>query len=239
MVEIVIKFPFSCMAPEFKNIVIAPKLSEFVAPQFVDISKHKKYILSTFITNSDLSLVLPNVLRQLIFNFIRTTEGAFDEYVAATKDLEKYLETKHLHVEFYFSALRHFEQTLAQLYEAVNCMNSIASRVGSERQFEKGDRSVLERVFTLHTHIKHANRKFESATVPDEMSFKLFVKKPDGSRIVNCSEADAANISVWLTNIGLECGEVSLTFAELAPEILSFCREAETMATMTPPIGKM
>jgi len=73
MVEIRIKFDFSSMVPETKNKLIAPRLSELVAPKLPDISRNRKYLLNAFILNFDLSLVLPNVLRQLYFNFIRKT----------------------------------------------------------------------------------------------------------------------------------------------------------------------
>jgi len=175
------------------------------------------------------------VLRQLYFNFIRKTEGAFSEYCDAKFDLEEYIKTKDSHVTFYFSALRHFEQCLAHLYEGVNCLNCIAKRLGGQRQFESGDESILDRVFTLHTYLKHMDKKFEEGEVPDEISFRLLATRHDGSTYLNYSHSDIANTPVWLTNDGLECGAGSLTFAELAEEILCFCGEAESIATTVPP----
>jgi hypothetical protein len=128
--------------------------------------------------------------------------------------------------------VRHFEQCLAHLNEATVCLNSLGKQFGEAKQWTPGDGLVLERINILHNRVKHFDEKLERGTFPDEMSFKLFATKPDGSGNFNYTDADISNTPFWLTNAGIESRDVSLTFAELADEVLAFYKQAEDLAVM-------
>jgi hypothetical protein len=225
---------FDGMPAETKDRLIAPKISELSAPNIPDISTRRNYPLNNFIMNINLSLVLTNGVRQATFNFIRNAEAAFDTYCDGRKALFDYLQVRASTAVSYFSALRHFEHCLAHLYHAVRSVNVL----GKEKQFEPGDGSVLERASILHNHIKHMDGIYERAAIRDEISFKLFATRSDGSGSISYDFRDAANVPLWLTNSGLECRKTALTYKELADELLSVLDEAVNIAGLKPPKAK-
>jgi hypothetical protein len=97
----------------------------------------------------------------------------------------------------------------------------------------------LQRINSLHNDVKHFDEKFAEKSrraLPKEMreimSFKLFAIRPDDSAKFDYKEYDISNTPFWLTNDGLESNDASVTFTELADEILNFYKQAEDLATM-------
>jgi hypothetical protein len=228
MAKLIIQFGIDAIPDETRDKVIAPKLSKLVRPAIVDIASERKYPLSVFILNMDLSLVSPNKHRQLIFNIIRKAEDAFDEYCLAVNGLRSHLAAPKSTVSHYFSAVRHFEHCLAHLYQAVCCMNSLASSWGGPRQFDSGDGSILERIHIIHNEIKHMDDRFQDGKFANEDTFRLFAT----NRGVTDTSDRVGSIPMWLTDDGLECPGAVVTYQELAQEIRELCQEAERFATM-------
>ncbi len=223
------------MVDDAKDKFIAPKISRLAAPTAPDISADRKHLLSAFIMNFDLSLVLSNKHRQLIFNVIRKADDAFDEYCRAADSLRDYVTAPKLTPFHYFSAMRHFEHCLAHLYQAVCCMNALTVTWGGQKQFDRGDGSILERVHMIHTEIKHMDEQFKGGNLRDETSFALFARKSDGTKSIAADDAAGiANVPMWLTDDGLECAKGTITYGELAQEIRELCREAEKLANIRP-----
>lgn len=219
------------MVPDTRDRLIAPKISELLAPNLPDISGSRKYPINGFISNPHLALALSNRIRQACFNFLRNAEAAFDEYCDARTALLSYLLAKRRTVVPYFSALRHFEHCLGHLYHAVLSANVVARK----KQFEAGDGTVLDRVLTLHNHVKHMDDKYSRLQIRDENSFKLFATRNDGSKNRSYPIEDTANVPMWLVNTGLECRQARLTYSELADVVMNTLDEAVDTALLQPP----
>jgi hypothetical protein len=227
------------MVDDAKDKFIAPKISRLAAPAVPDISAEWGHLLNAFILNFDLALVLSNKHRQLLFNVIRKADDAFEEYCRAAGSLKDYVTAHGLTLSHYFSAIRHFEHCLAHLYQAVCCMNGLTKTWGGEKQFSRGDGSILERVDTIHNQIKHMDERFEKGDFGDSNSFALFATKSDGTKtIANDDVAGIANVPMWLTDDGLECAKATITFREPAQEIRELCQEAKKLARITPNVKK-
>ena len=114
-------------------------------------------------------------------------------------------------------------------------MTHYTSTWGGEKQFSRGDGSILERVHIIHTEIKHMDERFEKGDFGDANSFALFATKSDGTRtIANNNAADISNVPMWLTDDGLECAKATITYRELAQEIGELCQEAKNLARIIP-----
>jgi hypothetical protein len=233
MVTLRLRFGLDSMPDDTKDKRIAPKISRLAAPAAPDISAERKPLLSAFIFNFNLSLALSNKDRQFIFNVIRKAEDAFDEYCRAVNSLGEYVAARGLKLSPYFSAMRHFEHCVAHVYQAVCCYNALVEPWAGEKQFDRGDGSILERVHIIHTAIKHMDERFERGSLRDESSFALFATGGSKS-VADHDAADIANVPMWLTNDGLECAKGMVTYVELAQEIRELCREAENLANITP-----
>src|SRR5439155_12146279 len=128
-----------------------------------------------------------------------------------------------------------FEHCVAHLYQAVRCLNALSRTWSGEKQFDHGDGSVLERIQTIHSAIKHLDERFENGSLGDANSFSLFATKCDEINGVGLKDdAGIANVPMWLTDKGLECAKASVSYAELAEEIRQWYREAASMATLSP-----
>jgi hypothetical protein len=234
MVKLAIRSTLDSMPSDTKDKLIAPKISQLTAPTAPDISGERTYLMNSFICNFNLTFVLSNKNRQFLYNIARKAEDSFDEYCRAADSLKAYAATSVISLTNYFSAIRHFEHCLAHLYQAVRCMNALLASSGV-KQFDPGDGSILERVCILHNEIKHMDNRFETGKLGDESSFRLFAKRPDGTKSLADSDVTAiANLPMWLTNEGLECAKGSITYAELAQEVRELCAEAEKLSTIQP-----
>jgi len=233
------RFGLDAMVDDTKDKLIAPKISKLRKPAPPDISAERKAWLNALILNFDLSMILSNKNRQFLFNIVRKTEDAFDEYCLGVDNLKDYISAPTISLPHYFSAVRHFEHCLAHLCQATRCMNALTANWQGEKQFAHRDGSVLERVVDIHNAIKHMDERFEKGNLSNEVSFVLFATKGDSTKsIADANVASTANLTMWLTDDGLECGKVLLTYAELAQEIREWCREADNLANIKPPIKK-
>ena len=235
MAKIKIRFGLDTMTNGAKGKFIAPKLSRLTAPDVPDLSADRAYLLNCFILNFELALTLSNKHRQLVFNVVRKSEDAFEEYCQAASNLRDYLTESGHTTSRYFHAIRHFEHCLAHLYQAVRCMNALSAAWGGERQFNRGDNSILERVCTMHNQIKHMDQRFEKGEFPDEMSFARFAERSGGTKALSEDDSvEIANVPMWLTDRGLECAKASVTYRELAQEVRELCQEAKKLVKIKP-----
>jgi hypothetical protein len=210
MAILTMRFGIDTMTDDTKDKFIAPKISALKAPALPDITAERRYLLATFILNFDLSLIMSNKHRQLIFNVVRKAEDAFNEYCQGADSLRQYITAASFTLSHYFSALRHFEHCLAHLYEAVCCLNAVSKTWGGPRQFDRGDGSILQRAHLIHTGIKHMDAQFEEGEFANETSSRLFATRSAGTRcLANMDASDIANVPMWLTDDGLECATTS------------------------------
>lgn len=231
MAVLIIKAGLDTWEPEAKNQFISPKISELTAPYPPDIAAQRKYLLNAFILNHTFALSLKNASRQLFFNFIRRTEAAFVEYCLAVESLRAYVQNPNKSVTPYFTALLHFEQCLAQLAQVID----LAKTITAEKQFEKNDGSVAQRLWTLHTWSKHMDRKFAQGSHAEDGSFELLAKQQNAKDPAEVPDfAETATVALWITDSGLECKEASMSFAELAEIILQYYEQAEEIVTYNP-----
>jgi hypothetical protein len=164
MVTLRIRYGLDLMPDDTKDKVIAPKISRLAAPTAPDISAERKPLLNAFIFNFKLSLALSNKNRQFLFNVIRKAEDAFDEYCRAVDSLREYGAARGLKLSHYFSAMRHFEHCVARVYQAVSRWNALVETWGGEKQFDRGDGSILERIHIIHAEIKHMDEGSKRAS---------------------------------------------------------------------------
>lgn len=218
------------MLPETKDQFIAPRISELLAPTLPDISSNRQHPLNDYISNYQLFLSQRNITRQCCFNFIQNAEAAFDEYCAARTSLLEYLSVKATTIAPYFAALRHFEHCLAHLNQAVDSMNAIRRPCGEKDEFEKDDGSALQRVNDLNNDVKHMAGRYGGLPQRKKKTFDLFATRSDGSKSIPHEAKHAANVPIWITNDGLEGQKTSLTYAELADEVISTLKNAEIVA---------
>ena len=233
MVTLTITFGLDAMVDSAKDKLIAPKISKLTAPLVPDLSPLRKDLIATFILN-DLQWVVSNRNRQLLFNIIRKAEDAREEYCLAAESVKNHVRpTMWRNLNHYFDALRRFEQCLSHLYEATSCMNRLHQPFDGLRQFDPGDRSILERVQIMHNSIKHMDERFDMGPFAKETSFSFFAAKDEATG--GDKDFDTAgSVPMWLTNEGLECARARISYAELAQEIRDFSREAEKLATLEP-----
>ena len=92
------------------------------------------------------------------------------------------------------------------------------------------DGSVLERVYLVHSEIKHMDERFTQGRAAHETSFKLLSRTSS-----DADTAITANVPMWLTDDGIECAKANVTYAELAGEAgRELCQEAGRLATLEP-----
>lgn len=228
MARLHIRIVLDAMPDNTKDALIAPKISQLVSPEIPEIAADK-HLVGIFVLNPKLAIGISNKNRQLLFNLIRKADDATGEYMAAAEDLNAFLQGRKLALSPYFSSLRHWEHCVGHLYQAVRCMNSLNSGWGGEKQFERGDGSILERVQIVHNAIKHMDDRFENGNLADRNSFSLFAS-PDGTGRGNIPSTET--IPMWLTNVGLECANAKVSYSEIAQEIQELRQEAYKMATI-------
>ncbi len=233
MATLTITIGLDAMTDDAKDRLIAPKIYQLYAPKIPDIFPQRKYPLNAFIFNLELSMIISNKRRQLVFNIIRKIQDAFDEYCEGRNDLISYVGSDKKTVLPYFSAVRNFEHCLAHAYQTVRCLNALAETFGGPQQYDKGDGSILERVNIIHNDIKHMDNRFENSANPDEISIKSFSSKSSDSTIEKARDS-LSNIPMWLTDEGLESPNAKVSYAELSQEILELLEQAKELAYMKP-----
>lgn len=179
---------------------VAPGFSSFIVatiPDMSAVSKEQGYWLTNFILNSCLRVALDDGTRRTLFNFLRRTEAAFEEYEAARRlTLAHLANPKH---KDYIRAVGHWEQFLSQADRAWFVLVR-----GEQVLFGRNDGSVLERLHLLYNRTKHLETAINSGQLP-----------PGGT------------LPVWLANDGLQAVDGKLTFAEIAEILTDLAKWAD------------
>ncbi len=231
MATLVITAGMDSIVPETKDKLIAPKISQFCNPAIPELAERTTSLVDAFVLNFDLSLVLPNKLRQAVFSLARKSDDALNEYIEARNDAYAFVRSDRRSVTLYFSALRHFEQCLTLLRQAIDCANVLSGT----KQFQTGDRSVLERIATLRNKAHHFAETIKKSGVKDTLSFELFMKRSDAAMLGELHSLSAtSNVPFWLTNEGIECSDAHLLYSELSQEVSSTVCDVEICVLMKP-----
>lgn len=228
MAKLIIKMGLGTWEDTAKDNYIAAEISKLVRCGAEDISENKKYLLNAFIKNHKLATSLKNESRRLIFNFIRKTEIAFNEYCYARNSLIDYLATKDETVTPYFQSLAHLENCIIHLYQAAMLFNGIAG----EKQFQKDDGSIFDRANKMYNQIKYIESYAELGQFKGASSFEVFVKYQNESSSLDREKiGDLSTTALWITNCGIECKMAKISFTDLARQIMEYYEEAEKCAT--------
>lgn len=130
----------------------------------------------------------PDPHHQIAMAYMRRAEAAFQEYGLARNALEAYISGPREAVSKYFSSVYHFEQFVAQAYQAYMLMRHL---LAESCLYTSGDNSELDRLNKIYNHIKHCDGKLSSGAFPEN-----------------------ATMSIWLTNGGIHCLDSELTCTE-------------------------
>jgi len=175
------------------NKLVAPGISELKrgsVPDLMSRFPHCTHWVEIFLLNAFIGATLVGTTRAVVLNFLRRVENAFLEYTEARRNLNAYTRGSRQAVSKYFSAVLHFEHSIAMTYQASMLMRDFYP---GQKFFEKGDQSPLQRLNELYNHTKHVDSILASGQLSDGYSIPL-----------------------WISNTGLHCSVCSLTFAELA-----------------------
>ena len=197
--DIVVKAKGARLSNIFLDTYIAPKLSSLTEFKARDASEKLKPWVNNFIFNSTFRFKVPEPTKTYYFNFLRRAEGAFIEYEYARKALEDYINTKRNNPERnkispYFRGLLHFETFIAQLYQAYEFLMTFSKM----KLFNRGGGTIIEKIHKLYITSTHMDRRIEEGRLLDN-----------------------ATAAIWITNDGLECKDVKVTFDEIY-EALSY-----------------
>lgn len=178
-----------------KDRFMEPHMSQFTEAEIRDMtSADSSNWISNFVLNSILRANWTDPTRQFVFNFLRRSEAAFQEYELARIATQEFLSGTQQSASGYMKAVFHWEVFLAQAWHGY----VLLGRVGNVKKlFEKGSEAIEERLNHLYNQSKHAESVIDSGQLPEY-----------------------ATIPVWLTNKGLQSHDAALSFAE-ASEILA------------------
>jgi hypothetical protein len=183
------------------NVFGAPGISDLTKCGAQELPQFPDY-LSSAIWNSILGNQHPDAaVVHLDLAFLRRAVAAADEYSMARNDLLRFLQgvEQHQHrLGPYLSALRHFEQCVGSVWQAAELFNRMEHKVqGLKLQkltlYKPGDNSDLERINKLNNVAKH----------------------------FSAEQAEKTAAPIWITNIGIESVDASLTFDELHQNVVA------------------
>lgn len=184
---------------------IAPNLSELDRNNIPDLSEHVSSWLTSFLLNSMFRFQIDDPHRQYIINFLRRVDGVFYEYQNGSKALNKYLENPNKSVSRYYRAVSHFEQVVAQTYQAFMLGRRL---IEQEKIFKKGEGSSLERLNELYNITKHFDDRIKKGQIEEGII-----------------------LPVWITNTGLESQNKKVSFEELAAMLKELSSVAESLSS--------
>ncbi len=191
---------------------IAPQLSELtkaIAPDLHSCTKEYGNWVINFILNTIFRVRIIERNRQLIMYFLRKVEGAFQEYHEGRYFLENYIKNRNKAISSYFHSLRHFEAAMSLAYQAFETIRTMIK----EKLFTKEDGTPLQRLNRLQNLSKHANKEISRSDFSGEF-----------------------NISIWLTNEGIESHDTTLSFSEFSLLLIDLAKLAEVISN--PPLSK-
>jgi hypothetical protein len=190
---------------------IAPRLSELTkakAPDLHSCTKEYGNWVINFILNVIFRVKIIEQNRQLIMYFLRKVEGAFQEYHEGRYFLENYITNRNKKISSYFHSLRHFESAMTLAYQAFEAIRTMIK----EKLFTKEDGTPLQRLNKLQNLSKHANKEISRSDFSSEF-----------------------NISIWLTNEGIESHDTTLSFSEFSLLLIELAKLAEVISN--PPLS--
>ena len=191
---------------------IAPRLSELtkaIAPDLHSCTKEYGNWVINFILNTIFRVRIIERNRQLIMYFLRKVEGAFQEYHEGRYFLENYIKNRNKAISSYFHSLRHFEAAMSLAYQAFETIRTMIK----EKLFTKENGTPLQRLNRLQNLSKHANKEISRSDFSGEF-----------------------NISIWLTNEGIESHDTALSFSEFSLLLIDLAKLAEVISN--PPLSK-
>jgi hypothetical protein len=190
----------------------APHLTELTecnAPQMEEFKCMTHGLIHQFVLTSVFSARYPDPMHQYAIVFLRKTESAFQEYFYSQNSLNKYVQTQILfndnpneQISQYFEILHRFEVLISQIYQAYMVLDKFLSLESSERFWQNGDGSTLEKINTLYNYIKHAEGKIK--------------QKPEN-----------AGYHIWLTNSGVSCENGSVSYTEISEALIDLADNAK------------
>lgn len=134
---------------------VSPELSRLTAcnaPEVASCFSQSAHWISNFVMNSIFGYPVEQEARRFAFAFLRRAEAAFEEYECARNVLIEFTsEATSRKSSVYFRALKHFESTVAKLWQACGFM----MRLTGEKLFQKGDDSKYERLNLIYNVSRH------------------------------------------------------------------------------------
>lgn len=190
----------------------APHLTELTecnAPPMDEYKTMTHGLLHQFVMLSSFSAKYPGSMHKYALVFLRKTETAFQEYFYSLSSLENYVKTQILfndnpneQISQYFEILHRFEILIAQIYQAYMLLEKFLVLKKEERFWKKGDDSTLEKINTLYNYTKHSEDKIEKMQ-------------------------NIAGYHIWLTNSGISCEKVSVSFTEISVALIDLADNAK------------
>jgi len=187
---------------------IAPRLSELtkaIAPDLHSCTKEYGNWVINFILNTIFRVRTIEQNRQLIMYFLRKVEGAFQEYHEGRYFLENYIKNCNKAISSYFHSLRHFEAAMILAYQAYETIRMMIKK----DLFIKENGTPLQRLNRLQNLSKHANKELSRSDFSGEF-----------------------NISIWLTNEGIESYDTTLSFSEFSFLLIELAKSAEVISNL-------
>ena len=191
---------------------IAPKMSKLtkiMAPDLHSCTKEYGNWVGNFILNTIFRVRIMERNRQLDLYFLKKVEGAFQEYHEGRNFLENYIKNRNKAISSYFHSLRHFETAMLLAYQAFETIRTMIK----ENLFTKKNGTPLQRLNQLQNLSKHANKDISRSDFSGEF-----------------------NISIWLTNEGIESHDTTLSFSEFSLLLIDLAKSAEVISN--PPLSK-
>jgi hypothetical protein len=174
----------------------SPYLASLTECNFIDMATYDsqcRHWVQNYLLNTTFRGRYPDPYHQIAMAYMRRAEAAFQEYELGRDSLASYVAGRREAVSKYFSSIYHFEQFIAQAYQAYMLLRHL---LGESCLYKAGDKSELDRLNQIYNHIKHSDSKLVSGAFPEN-----------------------GTMSTWLTNGGVHCQSAELTCAE-AVEIL-------------------
>ena len=153
-----------------RDTFVAQELSQLtecraapVATEFPD----SRTWLNSFVLNWMLRIPLSKDKAALAFALIRRAEGAVEDYEEARAALTA-IASGDKNISLYFRCLRHFESSVALLYQAFD----LGRKALNAQLFTKGDGSVYERLNLIYNRSKHADPQ----TLPGDQLHVVWIR---------------------------------------------------------------
>ncbi len=195
-----------------KDAFVSPHLSELTKVGAPDLRDKAKGWVNNFILTSVLKLGKDYPYRLIIFHTLRKIEGAFKEYQAGRESLGRFM-VKRREISSYFHALRQFEIAALLTYHAYETIGTLIS----EKVFEKGEGSSVERLNRIQNIAKHVHENLIETQFPKDCT-----------------------VPIWLTNTGIECyDQTFLAFSEFAELLADLTEVADQITDPSPRKGKV